>query len=483
LNHYQRAITDYFSWLEDSFGPLASQVRRSHVTSSEFARDYLANPAHRSRIQEDLPSIASRVTEFWDRQAPLLVPQLQALSGVRALYGGDIGPRAESAIFQRSGLYFDTVVVPDPLHRICSMPSRLRIPEYYFLKYAVDQLLQKDVYLASVWPPIAFLAPQGITSPSDETARPLSYLASMDCVILANQLFEEHFDTYEEVKAFFGSLATAEKVIAALAQPDLLYLDSDAPRDPRSQLEGLISRTRIDWRLVEGNASPDSAQFILFHIFGRLLQANALYSGALDSYSHPIVDAPASFHWLQWKVISNQDLLADELAFSGPKELALTNALLSQHLDWLSAIGIDDLVKLRKNGRLSELRALIGRDLDKLSAVEVADASEVIKQVDYSLSQALARHQAEIRQLDVDFRSDLAITAPSLLLSIVAYIQPTILPLSPDWAKLAPGLVGTASLQQVIRTAITYIRQKRDIGRKPIAVLWAAKQRSSSPSR
>jgi hypothetical protein len=482
LNQYEQAISEYFNWLDVLFGELASEVQSSGVTSGKFAQDYLSNTSKRAHLLEQLPSLASRVATFWDQQTPRLRPTLDALPGVKGMFGGDIGPRADSAIFQRAGLYFNTIVVPDPLHRISSMPDTLKIPEYYFLKYAIDQLLQKDIYLAPVWPPIAFLGPEGLTSLADDTARPLTHLASLDCVILANQLFGENFDTYDQVKSHFTSLATPARVLSALARPDLLYLDSHAPLTPAAQIDALIARNHLDWKPSESDVPPESASFILFHLFGRLLQANALYSGALASFSHPIVDAPASFHWLQWKLISNQDLLATELDFSGPTELALTNALLSEQLEWLSAVSIASLVRLRRDGQMSELRDLIGREFERLSAMELATSSQVINQVDYTLSEAIAQHNAEVRDLDTQFRLDLSISGPSLLLSIAALIQPTIVPLSQDWVRLAPALVGTTSLQQVIRSAVTYIRQRKAATRKPIGVLWAAKKAHKTPT-
>lgn len=476
-NRFTPLLTPYFEWLTDNFGHLAHEAIKNKIGAGTIARDYLNNSTRRQHFQENLPKFYDFVEEFWQINSKKIDTEIYKLPGLKAQFGGDIGPQVSDAIFQRAGLYFESIVVPDPLLKITRLPKEItKINDYYFLKYSITHVMLKDVYLADVFPPVAILT--GDVELENNNIKNHSAVAKFDCVLLTNDLYGKNFDNYTEIQCFFNHFGSVHEAIVEARKPELLYWDEDTPADPLEQWEANVKRAGLDWKLQDSPIQMDHANFLLFAIHSRLLQANMVMFGASIYDANPIIAAPVSFHWLNWKIRVNRDLIATNLGLESNLDFSLTNALLSNNLKWLSNIPIESLIELRRKGQLSELRSVIRQETERLATSKLSNLEVVTNQVDYNLVSALEKHQEEIEKLDKKFCSEMSTLGSSFLLSIAGAFQPLLLPLAPKWVSTLSTIIGTTSLTAIVPATLNYLREKKTLGKSPIGILWRAKKHS-----
>ena len=475
-NIFAETHKSYFDWLSDHFGNLAKEAKRHNVSAGDIAKDYLSNPKRRENLRSSLHLYFKRVEDHWKSVYEIVEDELYKLPGMKARFGGDIGPQATDSIFANAGLSFDTIIVPDPLLRITKLPQDIaKINEFYFLKYAIEQVIAKDMYLAETYPPIAILT-ANFELTEGHNFEELGSLARLDSVLLTNALYNETFDDYQEIIDFFDSFSSIQNAVKEITEPELFFWIEDIPREPLEQLEAVIKRHSYDWD-VNKFTNTEQASYLPFMFLGRMMQINDVFHRASVQNSHPLIAAPVSFHWLAWKIQANQNLVIEQVQPSANLNLGLTNALLSQELDWLSNVPLEHLIELRKQGQLSKLRSLIGNEIDSLARLDVNNLDKAINQVDYNLSLALDNHQRKVKELDKKFCADLAISGPTFLLGVTAAFQPSLFPLIPSWTRGALGAIGTTKLSGIVQSTAKYIRERKTLVKTPVGLLWKTRKK------
>src|SRR5208283_1423358 len=93
-------------------------------------------------------------------------------------------------------------------------------------------------------------------------------------------------------------------------------------------------------RMVQGSR----ASLVSLVISGRMGQAVDILQRTVQQGFHPLVAAPASYHWLIQKIRLNQRHVSKELGIDF-STLATTNALLKQKNAWLGNVTLEQLVK------------------------------------------------------------------------------------------------------------------------------------------
>ncbi len=309
-------------------------------------------------------------------------------------------------------------------------------------------------------------------SPHFATLREQSLI---DAIAVTNAIFAQNFDTEKEATQFFQKIGTSQALAREVANVDMFRFDEEAGDDPLQQIEALDKDTRINFNEDELPDEWRGAQRVWLQINARMMQVNELLQASADLDAHPVIQAPVSFHWLTTKVRVNAEMLGNAMDESILTQLPMTNALLSQQLEWLSNVPLDALIRLRRQGFLSELRATITGGFSELSAATLMNLERVSRQVDSNLEVALNRHQEQIQVLNQTLMRELAISGPTLLLSIGGAIQPLFGTILPSWIPLAATLGGTVSLKDIISNVASHITERRRLRKSPIGILWHAR--------
>ena len=112
----------------------------------------------------------------------------------------------------------------------------------------------------------------------------------------------------------------------------------------------------------------------------------------------PLIDAPASWKYLQWKY--EYDAMAGHET-ERKSEVLISKALSSS---MLSGLPSETMIELRKNGAVAELREIIGSGIGEINSASDADVSMVADTVIANVDTAFSEHQKQLEALSYSQR-------------------------------------------------------------------------------
>jgi hypothetical protein len=145
INPFADLLRPYFDLISQDFEHFADEAVLNNVTPDEIARDFLRNSRLRASFNKYMmPELESKISGYWSQLNIAVLSELAKLPGLKARFGGDMGPQRTQRIFERLGIYYDSLVVPDPILRSLTMRGPHKWKDYYVLKYCIAQVLQRD---------------------------------------------------------------------------------------------------------------------------------------------------------------------------------------------------------------------------------------------------------------------------------------------------------------------------------------------------
>jgi hypothetical protein len=107
----------------------------------------------------------------------------------------------------------------------------------------------------------------------------------------------------------------------------------------------------------------------------------------------PLIDAPVSWKYLQWKYEYD--------AIMGHEVERKSDVLISKALgsSLLSGLPPETMIELRRNGAATELRALIGKGIGEINSASDADVSVVADAVIANVDAAFSEHNKQLHAL------------------------------------------------------------------------------------
>lgn len=471
MNAFRQLHEQYFALLGPPFQHLASEVRRTGISTDELVADVMSRPGLQDVVGAEAKRLSGALGEFWVRARDPYLRAVRELPGLRATFGGDIGPQPIEKFFEHTGLYYDTIVLPDPLHRASRIPSTLELTRAeLMLKYAVNQCLAQEVFLAQTDPPIAVLVPDDERYGPD--LEPQRALASWLLVRIARQLWDRHFSDLGDLVAFVSRFASAEEAVRAIVQSGEIVFRADSG-DVSQQWIDLLRRRESKFKGSKDQWNSPSAVLALMES-QVLLVLGTLERG--ETYvAQPMVPAPVTFRWLQRVEAVVRQESAAVLPELGSLELPLTSALLQENLRWLGCVNVEQLVTLRRRGELADMRALFAGQGERLRGIRLGEVNRIAREVDHDLRQGLARHKAELDDLAGRCALEFGLESAAFLVSIASMIAPV----TSGWIVGAASLLGGASAIKLLSTVQKLALETKRLQRTALGILWSASQRES----
>lgn len=477
----QSLIAPYLKSLEQKFDRIAKAVEDVRISSDAAADIALAEPSLRRQFLDEIaPHLLEEVILFWRDNEVRMLEAVRSLPGLKATFGGDIGPQRAFRQLERAGLYFDTVVVQDPLLRVARMPGPLLANEKarLLIKYSLELVWARDLYLAELQPPVAVLIPDreigGFRGQFDER-----WIETEPWALLYwNRLLGREFKAFAEFLEYINGLGTTRAVLDSMEHAELFRLDADADPDPHSQWAAHLEQTRNRFDIPETD-DLDHPGFLLNSVRGRLMIANDILNTAATYAGHPLVGAPISYHYTSWRGTALADDVSAAVGNDLGGSLVQTNSLLAKGLDWLGNVSAENLIKLRSRGRLEEMRSLLRVEAGRLQGVSLDDVEKVSREVDHHLEQGFRRHEDEVAGKDTAFKTELAIEGAGLIISAAVAMQPMLVPAAPVWLTPVIGVVGVGStVKDLVKRISERVRETRRLSSAPIAILLEAKDKA-----
>lgn len=469
--------SEYFAILEKYYSPFYRESEKHNISPERIVRDIKKNVNLYNSLIDITPTVSALIENFWERNYEVLNKIYYSLPGLKTRFGGDIGPHKDDKIFERVGLYFDTIIIPDPILRIITLPAPDKTKCHYLIKYAINQLHNKEVYLSDVNPPIALLIPdKELVGNSKLNFSELTQYGNIDSIIILNSLFDVKLDSVDEAQKFLSKFKNIDEVYKEINKPELIWWDEYSPKDILAQLESVKKSGLMGLNKNDFPYDVNDPRYLFFQLTGRLMQINDVLVRSDEINASPLISAPVSFHWLKIKILENQKVFLNNNYKN--INLGVTNSLLSEDKEWLGNITLENLISVRRNGFISSFRKEISSEIEMLGNVSIPDLEKISSQIDYNLSILFKKHQNELNDLQKQLCFDLSLKGTSFLMALTISLQPLIGNFLPAWSSIIGGLAGLSTLTEIINGVKEHINKKDKLLQSPIGILVNAKTKT-----
>lgn len=457
----------YFEFIEKQLGWIRTRASEHGVNAHEFATMVSSHEPSAKELVSGLAGFLEQLEGFWKDAMDASHFHIQDLQGSKSVFGGDLFPAHGRNIASSVGLYIDTIVLPDPFwnsrHVFRHGDDERRA--YFLVKHAINLLSYRDLAVADVRNPIVVIAPQ--RSSIDESERNfLARVTQADALIHAKALFGREFENVEELHAFGETLSTADAVVRSVADPRRLLFDTDW-HDP---LEVQIAKALADWGAMMPDPSP--GRLVVGQCFGRMGQATDLLLKSRHLLATPLIDAPTSWKYFNWKLEYNAALDEDEVTplhlVRGLQHASETDAT------WLGNIPPAALIEMRRVGAFDEIRETISRGVSDIAVEKPQAYFRSSDKIVENIRDAFDKHKAEIADLarkkvkfaGVDIGALIAVGA----VEIAAAVTGT--PLFGVGAYAASQLIDAPTLRQIPERFRNLKNAHAELKKSPMGMLF-----------
>ncbi|EOD9423360.1 hypothetical protein ACJ5M9_005107 [Vibrio campbellii] len=390
LSEIQKA---YFGFIETNFSFFYEMMIKANKDPDLTARFFSQDHEKRAGLLKSIPEFLNHIRELWLSCGDVAWDHLEDMNTLKLSHAGDLFPSYSHNIASKCGIYSDTIVLPCPFVRTLELYPMWDDQQkvYYLLKHALGVLAYKDLALAEFTAPIVAILPEPKFFEENE-AEFVQSLAEADSLKLAGQAFERKFESIEEAYEYFSSLDSASKVLKEVRDDTKLLADIELGNDPEKQLKQLCD---VPFGAM---AQFNVGQKVFTNFLGRMGQANDALLKSRRLRGVPVIDAPTSWRYFNWKL----QLDSSQLDYANKELLHCSHALTSldgTELSWLGSIPTQSLIEIREQGALEELREMVGSNLESLIKASPDNFGQTTYQVYKNFQNAFDEHNKKLAEL------------------------------------------------------------------------------------
>jgi hypothetical protein len=294
--------------------------------------------------------------------------------------------------FSCSGVYADTIVLPDPFIRTKFFRDQDDATAVrWFVKSALSLLHYREAAFSDLKQPLVVIAPDATYLDEGEQEE-LIQASEKSTLKHLNTLFGAQFGSLEEAENFLRPLESPHDVTAKLADRNRL-LFHEGNRDP---LETQIEEFMRDYFSLYAEGGAGLAVFA--SATGRMRQATDMLRRASWLGGTPLIDAPTSWRYFTWKL----GYEAQSAPGNPSLDLHMTQALQSasrHEMEWLGNVPLETLIEMRKQNVLPELRAILSQGVEALMDLKPDNFYRTGDQVVKNIQDAFDEHRKSLATL------------------------------------------------------------------------------------
>ena len=384
----------YFELITKNFDFYKKEADKKGCNASQFADAVSKIPHFVSDMAPKIPEFIEALREFWEAVTDSSHFHIQDLSGSKAIYGGSLFPTYTKNIASAVGLYTDTIVLSDPFwsSRHIFEYGTQEEQVYYLIKHAINLLHYKELALAELASPIVLITPFKSSIDGQETDF-LKRATEIDTLKHASVLYGRTFESMEALYRFSDVLDTPEKVAKELSQRNRLLFDMEWKGTTEEQI---IRQLEGSWSKMFGG-DDHAGKMVVNNCFGRLGQATDLLLKSRYLMGTPLIDAPTSWEYFNWKLEYNAALEADEITHMHMiKGLQSTSDIDAK---WLGNIPPKALIEMRQQGAFEEIREVLANGVNEIAVTNPSKFFLSNYKIVSNIQDAFERHNAEIQEL------------------------------------------------------------------------------------
>ncbi|WP_313760841.1 hypothetical protein [Rhizobium sp.] len=382
----------YFEFIERNLGFFVKAAKDAGADAHEFGRMISSHPLNVEEYSPQIPKFLEALEEFWGAAADPSHYHIQDLQSTKAIYGGDLFPSYQRNIASSTGLYIDTIVLSDPFwhSRHVFERSSPDVQLYYLAKHAINLMGYRDLATAKLDAPIVVVTP--FRSSVDESeVEFLRNVSQRDGVTHAEKLFGRKFSGIEELYEFCNVLDTPEKAAAQISDTDRVLFDTDWTGSIEEQISRSMQR---DGHLLPEGSGP--GQVLAAQSVGRMMQATDLLLKSRYLGGTPLLDAPTSWRYFNWKLEYNSSIALDNTHLHMVKGL---QRAAETDMEWLGNIPAPALIEMRQQGAFHEIREVLSAGVGEIAETKPEAFFRSSDKIVENIQVAFEHHQKNVKEL------------------------------------------------------------------------------------
>ncbi len=385
--------------------------------------------------------------------------------------------------FTSAGLYVDTVVCHDDtlsgLRNFDFVPREKTLTlAINLLRDCVDVLKLQRCFTTKLETPFAILCPA--ERDFDFNVEKSMIERSLELTTAyASDILQARYSSWEEVKQATQEITGARAIKKAIKRIEILPAPFREAKSDADRLSQCFERMRM---LQEQSLSAKPEQPNLKDLLVSFITEFGVMEGQLHG-SIELDLAPLFPRYLwdlyKWRVQRGNLENARLLGWEERQTSAVATAIQHEDLDWLSAISVEEIIKLKEEGFLEDFRQKLRQARRRMTLEEASDFSTVAHLATKDIEAAITEHVANIKNLEHEARRRLKLETGKILgkvsLGIASFWFPpiAIMGFVKDTKKYAEEITKTRRLLKSIPDRLR---------RGPWGVLMEAKGQPKSPS-
>lgn len=459
---------EYFAILDEFFQRMVGKSA-SEVNSDEDALDLtwkrLNGP---SGPEKDPYSWArDRLLLFQVTFRDELARMPRDVGGVKLLLGGGRFSGAYSTAIQRTILYADTILIPDPLLPWLEEEREAeRFQLIPFLQATYHLLRYKPLVDADLPYPALLVFP---TWERTQLAPQAPLRDELDRFFIK---FINHYVgvTLESMEELVDYIRNREQDFLQAVEARHLFVPPEGRagipiRDAVSHYREWIEQGRTGDYLHQSRQASDGA-LVFTGIYERLSPQFMMMRSSDALTAQPLLAVPSQWHYysLVTKVFS--ETLASQ-GLLNPGTMALLRTLETDKFHWLGNVPVSALVNLRIDNETQEFRERLNEFIRELHSSKLEDIDRVTAEVSRGIASLLGQHQKRLDSIERKYQQAHILTLGASIVTLAASFIPA----------LAPFLGLTAPAALALKYASNKIEQRserQEAGRSLLGVLTSA---------
>jgi hypothetical protein len=382
----------YFDFIERNFGWLYADMRKQGADPSQVGSALAADPDAVKGIKAGMPEFLELIDVLWKEVWDSAHYHVQDLSGLKAVFGGETFPSGRKNIVSCSGVYADTIVLPDPFLRTRHFYDKDEANAVrWFTKSALSILHYREAALADVRVPLVVIAPDR-TFVDDTEAQSLLRASEPSVLKHLKATFGIEFASIEEAERFLRALQSPRDVTAKLVDRERLLFHLGDREPLEKQIEDYMSSYFSPF--YEGGAGDA----VLASATGRMRQATDLLRRSDWLGGTPLIDAPTSWRYFTWKLGYEAQSAPDNPDLHLHMTRALQGASQTE-MEWLGDVPVEALIEMRKQDALPELRQILSKGVEALMELRPDNFYRTGDQVVKNIQDAFEDHRKQLAAL------------------------------------------------------------------------------------
>lgn len=411
---FKKIFEEYFRIIDSFLGSIKHYLGRdesAHIWLGERIAHY---PFISDLVLDAIDDVGDAISSFWNQNSAFVKAHIQQQTGLKCFYSGDISPLSLEDFVKRTGLYVDTIIIPDPFFNISVvMKPAIRKRKFYLeklIRHVFNVWRMKDLILADTKYKILVLYPASIALISKEKRESLVTAAELKFVTYMGNLFEREFSGTEELKQFLMNINRGDELSRKIKRPAILPNQFKSPEN----LEKNMKRMATIRQSFTGTKFSSVGESFFFYIDSQFVRVEEHKYYCNGFQAEPIYDYELPWFFLNYDM-GGQDI-----------DAAIMNALQREQFVWIGNVPLSAIKVLREQDKMEYMRSVLRNGILSITTKKDQNLSLVINQLQDNFQEAFRKQklEQELLQSEVQkiLKKKIPLTIIGFLVGFIPYV-------------------------------------------------------------